>query len=466
MNIRATSFKLLPAMAAALALATPLLSLSAQAQLPAAVSGNALPSLAPIIKRTSPAVVGISVKGTQQATNNPLMQDPFFRRFFDIPDQQTERQFQASGSGVIVDAANGYIVTNAHVVDNAKEITVTLADNREVKATVKGVDSNSDLAVLQIKANNLTAITLADSSKVQVGDFAIAIGNPFGQEHTVTSGIISALGRAPGINDNGYEDFIQTDAAINPGNSGGALMDLNGQLVGINSAIISSTGGSVGIGFAIPSNMVKSVMDQLVKYGKVQRGLLGVSIQTLTADAADNLGANGTEGALVSEVTEGSAAEKAGIKPGDIITSINGKSTKTAAALRAAVGILRAGENVEVGLVRDGKPRKVSATISEANDKVASTTGSKNSKGGDSSIHGGLAGAELSDSGRGVVVNGVTENSAAYQNGLRRNDVIVAAGRARVASVKELREAVKDANSFVLTIERGGRTLVAMIRSP
>jgi Do/DeqQ family serine protease len=464
MNIRATSAKLLPALAAAVLFVNPLTSLPAQAQLPAAVSGTALPSLAPIVKRTSPAVVGISVRGTQQTiNNNPLMQDPFFRRFFDIPDQQTERQFQASGSGVIVDAANGYIVTNAHVVENAKEITVTLLDTRELKATVKGVDSNSDLAVLQVKASNLTAITLADSSKVQVGDFAIAIGNPFGQEHTVTSGIISALGRAPGINDNGYEDFIQTDAAINPGNSGGALLDLNGQLVGINSAIISNSGGSVGIGFAIPSNMVKSVMDQLVKYGKVKRGLLGVSIQTLTADAAESLGASGVEGALVSEVTEGSSAEKAGIKPGDIITSVNGRSTKTASALKAAVGVLRAGDTVEVGLVRDGKPRKVSATISEASETVAS---SGNSSKAESGIPSGLAGADLSDNSKGVLVTGVTEGSAAYQNGLRRNDVIVAAGRMRVSTVKELREAVKGANSFVLTIERGGRTLVAMIRTP
>jgi serine protease Do/serine protease DegQ len=434
----------------------------AVAQLPAKVGDAPLPSLAPIIKRTSPAVVGISVKGTQQQQNNPLLQDPFFRRFFDVPEQQQERQFQASGSGVIVDAQQGYIITNAHVVENAKEITVTLLDNRELKATVKGSDANSDIAVVQVKAGNLTAITLADSSKVQVGDFAIAIGNPFGLEHTVTSGIISALGRAPGINRDGYEDLIQTDASINPGNSGGALLDLNGQLIGINSAIYSSSGGNIGIGFAIPSNMAKAVMDQLIKYGKVQRGVLGVSMQTLGSELADSIGAEGVEGALVSEVVEGSAAEKAGIKPGDVITSINGKATRTGAALRAAIGVLRVGDKVEVGLMRDGKPRKVTATIAESSDSgTASTKGS----GGANGLHQGLSGAEFaSNNGDGVLITAVAENSNAAQNGLRRNDVIIAVGRAPVNSVKELREAVKGANSFLLTIQRGNRTLVAVIR--
>ncbi|MGC3983026.1 MAG: Do family serine endopeptidase [Steroidobacteraceae bacterium] len=427
----------------------------AVAQLPAKVGDTPLPSLAPIIKRTSPAVVGISVKGSQQQ-NNQLSQDPFFRRFFDIPDQPQERQFQASGSGVIVDATNGYIITNAHVVENAKEITVTLLDNRELKATVKGTDANADIAVLQVKASNLTAITLADSSKVQVGDFAIAIGNPFGQEHTVTSGIISALSRAPGISQDGYEDFIQTDAAINPGNSGGALLDLNGQLVGINSAILSSTGGNVGIGFAIPSNMAKSVMDQLVKYGKVQRGILGISMDSnpLRPEIAKNLGAEGVEGVLVSEVSENSGAEKAGIKPGDIVTHINGRATKSASALKAAIGILRVGDKVEVSLVRDSKPRKVTATISEPGESLQAAASSAN----------GLKGAQLAgNNGQGVLITGVTDNSNAAQNRLQRNDVILRVGRVPVNSVKELQEATKDLNTFSLTIQRGNRLYVAII---
>lgn len=430
----------------------------AQAQLPARVGDTPLPSLAPIVKRTSPAVVGISVKGTVQAQqNNPLLQDPFFRRFFDLPEVPQERQFQAAGSGVIVDTANGYILTNAHVVENAKEITVTLLDNREIKAQVKGTDSATDIAVLQVKANNLTAIPLADSNKAQVGDFVIAIGNPFGLEHTVTSGIISALSRAPGISENGYEDFIQTDASINPGNSGGALLDLNGQLIGVNSAIFSSSGGNIGIGFAIPSNMAKSVMDQLIKYGKVVRGVLGVSIQTLTSDLARSIGAEGVEGAVVSEVQEGSAADKAGIKPGDVITAVNAKAVKSDQALKNAIGFLRVGEKVEISLLRDGKPRRVTAVIAERSEaaKQASAT-----------MHSGLEGAEFADAGRneGVVITAVAENSPAATNGLRRNDLIVAIGRARIMNVQQLREVVKEANSFLLTVQRGNRTLVIVIR--
>jgi len=435
------------------AIALTLLLSTSHAQLPSQVSGTPLPSLAPIIKRTSSAVVGISVKGTvQNQNNNPLFQDPFFRRFFDIPE--AAQQFQASGSGVVVDAQQGFIVTNAHVVENAKDITVTLADGRELKnAQVKGVDSASDIAVLQVKGGNLTALTMADSSKVQVGDFVIAIGNPFGLEHTVTSGIISALGRA-GISRDNYEDFIQTDAAINPGNSGGALLDLNGQLVGINSAIISNTGSNAGIGFAIPSNMVKAVMDQLIKYGKVQRGELGIRMTPVGSDVADSIGAEGADNALVSEVVEGSPADKAGLKPGDVITSVNGKPVKSTQAVRNAIGLLRVGETAELGVLRDGKPRRLTATIG--------TRGDNTFAGG---FHEGLAGAEFSDAnGEGALVSTVTENSNASNNGLRRNDLVIGVGRTRITSVKQLRDAVKGSNSFLITIQRGNRQLVAVIR--
>lgn len=437
-------------------LATVILSLLAStsyAQLPARVGDTPMPSLAPIIKRTSPAVVGIAVKGTVQTqANNPLFQDPFFRRFFDIPEMS--QQFQASGSGVIIDSQQGYIVTNAHVVENAKEITVTLVDGRELKnAQVKGVDNASDIAVLQVKGNNLTAITMADSSKVQVGDFCIAIGNPFGLEHTVTSGIISALGRA-GISRENYEDFIQTDAAINPGNSGGALLDLNGQLVGINSAIISNTGSNAGIGFAIPSNMVKAVMDQLIKYGKVQRGELGVRMMPVGSDVADSIGAESSESALISEVFEGSPAEKAGLKPGDVVTSINGKPVKTTQAVRNAIGLLRVGETVEIGVLRDGKPRKLTATVGSRSE-FTTVAGIRES----------LSGAEFSDAnGDGVLVTSVAENSNAANSGLRRNDLIVAIGRTRIVNVKQLREAVKGGNSFLMTIQHGDRQRVVLIR--
>ena len=459
-----SSANLAPKVFAGLASVLLVTSSLAMAQLPTQVNAAPLPSLAPIIKRTSPAVVGISVKGAQQQQVNPLMQDPFFRRFFDFPEQQQERQFQASGSGVIIDAQQGYILTNAHVVDNAKEITVTLLDNRELKATIKGTDKQSDIAVLQVKGTNLTEIGIADSSKVQVGDFVIAIGNPFGLEHTVTSGIISALGRATGMSQDSFEDLIQTDAPINPGNSGGALIDLNGQLVGINSSIFSGNGGNIGIGFAVPSNMAKAVMDQLVKYGKVQRGLLGVSITNLTADIAASQGTTETQGAFVSEVSENSAAEKAGIKAGDIITGINGKAVKTSSALRAAIGVLRVGEKVEVSLVRDGKPRKVTAIIAEAADTAIAADNSSNGN-KSNGTHQGLRGAELSNNtGGGVLVNSVTEGSNAAQNGLQRNDVITAVGRTRVNTVKELQEATKNLNAFTLMVQRGNRTLFAVIR--
>ncbi|HEY5807173.1 MAG TPA: trypsin-like peptidase domain-containing protein, partial [Povalibacter sp.] len=247
----------------------------AQAQLPTKVGDTPVPSLAPIIKKTSPAVVNIATRGKIKEARNPLLDDPFFRRFFDAPNVPREREFQAAGSGVIVDSKNGYIITNAHVIENADEITVALQDDRQVKAKVVGKDTGSDVAVLQVTAKNLIEMPLADSDKAEVGDFVIAIGNPFGLQHTVTSGIISALGRS-GINPEGYEDFIQTDASINPGNSGGALVNLDGQLVGVNSAIFSRSGGNIGIGFAIPSNMVKAVMSQLIQFGEVKRGILGV----------------------------------------------------------------------------------------------------------------------------------------------------------------------------------------------
>ena len=285
-----------------------------------------MPSLAPMVKRVSPAVVNIATRGTikEQAQRNPLMEDPFFRRFFETPpdSQPRERQFQSAGSGVIIDAKNGYIVTNYHVVENASEITITLLDNRSFTAKVLGTDEGSDLALVQAKQPNLIAMAISDSSQLEVGDYVVAIGNPFGLQHTVTAGIVSALGRS-GINPDGYEDFVQTDASINPGNSGGALVNLRGELVGINSAILSRSGGNIGIGFAISSNMVKSVTDQLIKYGQVKRGVLGINIYDVTPDIAKEYGLADASGALVAGVVQESAAEKAGVKTGDIVTAID-----------------------------------------------------------------------------------------------------------------------------------------------
>ncbi len=426
----------------------------AQAQIPSQAGETPLPSLAPMLKRATPAVVSVQTRGTVQ-DQNPLFNDPFFRRFFDVPNQPREREFQAAGSGVVVDAKNGYIVTNAHVIENAKEITVQFLDSHTLKATVVGRDEGSDIAVLKVQAGDLTELPIADSGELEVGDFVVAIGNPFGLGHTVTSGIISALGRS-GINPEGYEDFVQTDASINPGNSGGALVDLNGRLVGINTAIISRTGGNIGIGFAIPSNMMKSVMQQLIKYGEVKRGVLGVNIQTLTPDIAESLGLSKTQGALVSQVVDGSAAEKAGIKAGDVITAINGKPVKDAAALRNAIGMLRIGEKVEVALVRDGKPRTVTAVVAER-DAAAEAAAS--------GLHDGLQGADLADAqGGGVLIRAVAEGSPAAQRGLRANDVIVSVGRTRVANLAEFQRATQGQQAFVVQIRRGSAILVIPIR--
>jgi serine protease Do/serine protease DegQ len=415
-----------------------------------------------MIKKVSPTVVNIATRGTIQ-DRNPLLDDPFFRRFFDVPPDlgPRERQFQSAGSGVVVDARNGYIITNAHVVENATEITVTTQDNRNFTAKIVGSDEGSDVAVLKLNEQNgklatLPSISLGDSNRVEVGDFVVAIGNPFGLQHTVTSGIISALGRS-GINPDGYEDFIQTDASINPGNSGGALVNLKGELVGINSAILSRSGGNIGIGFAIPVNMVKSVMNQLIQYGEVKRGLLGVNIYTLTPDLIQAAGApEDIQGALVSQVVEGSSADKAGIKVNDIITSVNGQTVRGAPELRNAIGLLRIGDKVEIGLVREGKPRKVTAVIGERTDVTTAA----------SEVHPALAGAELvdADNQAGVQVRSVEAGSRAAQAGLRANDLIVGVNRSRVTTAAQMREAAAGQPVLLLNIRRGNTSLLLQVR--
>ena len=449
---------------AAIALALAFFSQSvvpAHAALPAVLDAAPLPSLAPMVKRVSPSVVNIATRGTikeQQGQRNPLLDDPFFRRFFDVPPDSgpRERQFQSAGSGVIVDSKNGYIITNHHVVENASEITITLLDNRSFTAKVIGTDEGSDIAVLQAKQPNLVAMSLGDSAKLEVGDYVVAIGNPFGLQHTVTAGIVSALGRS-GINPEGYEDFIQTDASINPGNSGGALVNLRGELVGINSAILSRSGGNIGIGFAIPVNMVKGVMDQLLKYGEVKRGVLGVNIYDVTPDIAKEYGLSESSGALVAGVVQGSSAERAGVKTGDIITTVNGVTMKGAGELRNAIGMMRVGDKVEIGLLRDGKPRKVIALSAERNDTETANA---------AEINKGLEGAELVDAadGVGVLVKAVQEGSPSAQAGLRANDTIIAVGRTPVASTKALREIAKGANVLVLNVRRGSNLLLIPIR--
>jgi len=435
------------------------------AALPVSVAETPVPSLSPMIKKVSPAVVNISTQGTikqRQQSPNPLLDDPFFRRFFDTPEfGQRDRKFQSAGSGVIFDAKNGYIVTNAHVIENASEITVTLQDGHDLKAELVGSDERSDVAVLKVPSKGLVQVGMADSSKVEVGDFVVAIGNPFGLQHTVTSGIISGLSRS-GINPDGFEDFIQTDASINPGNSGGALVNLKGELIGINTAILSRSGGNIGIGFAIPVNMAKSIMEQLIKFGSVKRGLLGVNIYSITPDIAQLYGLGDTQGALVSQVIEGSPAAKAGIRTGDVITSVNGQNVKSNTELRNSIGLLRVGDKVEIGLVRDGKPQRVTAIISDSNDAPTKVSTPQESN----SIHRAFEGAGLADApdGGGAIVRGVEPGSNAASAGLRNGDIIVGVNRGKVTTLQQLRERTKGASTLVLEVRRGNTILLLPVR--
>jgi len=435
-----------------------------QAALPSVTGeGDALPSLAPMLEKTSPAVVNIAIETRVRAARNPLMDDPFFRRFFNMPEQQRERRAASAGSGVIVDADNGYILTNAHVVKNADSIEVTLTDGRELSAELVGTDEEVDLAVLKLEeADGLTQIAIADSTGLRVGDFVVAIGNPFGLGQTVTSGIVSALGRT-GLGIEGYESFIQTDASINPGNSGGALVNLRGELVGINTAILAPAGGNVGIGFAIPTEMAENVMHQLIEHGEVRRGMLGVTIQDLTPELADAFGVERQRGVVITQVVEDSAAEKAGLKSGDVVTAVDGRPVNRAADLRNKVGMAPVGEKVTLSILRDGKKKDVTATISESNRETA----------GGEAVSRFLEGASLRDLRKGelqhaesgVLVDAVERASPAWRAGLRQGDVIINANRKDVVDMKELRSAVEDKDAtLLLRVNRNGGIFFVVVR--
>ncbi len=435
------------------------LTATAQAALPLSVDDEALPSLAPMLQRVQPAVVNLSTTTRLQARENPLMLDPFFRHFFNLPELR-RRRASSLGSGVIVDAEAGYIITNHHLIDDADEITVTTQDGRVFEAELVGSDADSDIAVVQVDSERLAEIPLGDSEALRVGDFVVAIGNPFGLSQTVTSGIVSALGRS-GLGLEGYEDFIQTDASINPGNSGGALVDLRGRLIGINTAIFSRSGGSVGIGFAIPINMAKELMAQLVEHGDIRRGLLGVAMQDLTPSLADAFGLDGKKGAVVSHVIPDSAAQAGGIQEGDVIVRLNDTPIEDSADLRNAVGLLRAGARATVQFYRDGQLDTITTRIKESGHFTVSERG----------LLSRLAGARFrvavpnARHDGGVEVAEVEAGSAAARTGLAAGDILLTVNRQRVRQPEEIERAVRASDSaLVIKLLRGGSTRLLVVR--
>jgi Do/DeqQ family serine protease len=437
-----------------LALATPVAG--AFAALPAEVGGQPLPSLAPMLKQVTPAVVNISSK-THVRVRDPFLDDPFFRQFFGLPGTPRERVEQSLGSGVIVDAAKGYVLTNNHVVQGADDITVTLQDGRNFKATIVGTDPATDVAVVKIPAERLTALPVADSSKLQVGDFVVAVGDPFGLGQTVTSGIVSALQRS-GLG-NTYQNFIQTDASINPGNSGGALVNLAGQLVGINSMIYSPSGASAGIGFAIPSDLAMSVMRQLVSYGKVRRGSLGIETQDITPRIASALGIGADQrGALVTRVADKSAAATAGVRPGDVITAIDGKAVDSAGDLSNAEGLLPLGQPVKLALLRDGKQVKVDTRLTP--EVIAQADGGDLDPRLDGAGLADIDQHDRSDGLFGVRVKSLADDSRAGRSGLEQGDLVIGVGRMRVKNLLGLRGLLaQQPERLVLTVVRDGQAL-------
>ncbi|MDH3641157.1 MAG: Do family serine endopeptidase [Gammaproteobacteria bacterium] len=439
-----------------------LLEETAHAALPTGLpTGEQLPSLAPMLERTTPTVVNIATY-TNVQVRNPLLEDPFFRRFFNVPDQRRYRRTQSAGSGVVVDASEGYIVTNNHVVERADEITVTLADGRSLNATLVGADAQVDLAVLKVDPGDLEEIAFANSSELQVGDFVVAIGNPFGLSQTVTSGIVSALGRS-GLGIEGYEDFVQTDASINPGNSGGALVDLKGRLVGINTAILAPSGGNVGIGFAIPANMVRAVMSQLIEHGEVRRGYLGLAVQGLNVDLAEAFGVDRREGVVVVEVEPDSAAESAGLRSGDIITRIGDREIAKVSDFHSHAAVIFVGDEVDLEVLRDGRAKDMVLEIGD--DNLEKILGRR--------IDMRLAGTELQNFrnqdeptlGAGVLVTEIEPDCVAYRFGLRAGDVLVGANRRAVRNLTELREGSRlSSQQLLLRVYRAGEFGFVAIR--
>ncbi|ATG78566.1 MULTISPECIES: Do family serine endopeptidase [unclassified Pseudoalteromonas] len=425
------------------------------AKIPVAVNGQQLPTLAPMLEKITPGVVSIQVSGSKEVRRRA---DPLEYFFGQQQPRSQKRQFSGLGSGVIINADEGYVVTNNHVIQDAEKMVVTLEDGREFEAIKIGTDKESDIALLQIDADDLTEVKLANSDNLRVGDFAVAIGNPFGLSHTVTSGIVSALGRS-GLNIEGYEDFIQTDAAINQGNSGGALVNLNGELIGINTAILGASGGNVGIGFAIPSNMMKNLVDQIIEHGEVRRGSLGISGRPLDAGLAKAQQLDVKQGAYVMQVMDDTAASKAGIKAGDVIVSINGGDISGFHELRSKIATLGEGREIKLGIYRDGKIKTVKVTLDGASGVTA--TGEE--------LHPAFQGAELENvqknSNKGVEVTSVDPRSPSARVGLEEGDIIMQVNRQRVETIRDMNKIIDDTKgNIVLGVKRGRESIFILIQ--
>ncbi len=421
-------------------------------------------SIAPMLEQVLPAVVNISTRTRVTVQRHPLLDDPFFRRFFDLPDdQRRERKKHSLGSGVIVNATRGYILTNHHVIEGADEITVTLRDQRQFSAEVVGADPEVDLALLRVKAEGLTALAIADSEKLRVGDFVVAIGSPFGLGQTVTYGIVSALGRT-GLGIEGYEDFIQTDASINPGNSGGPLVNMRGEMVGINTAIVGPSGGNIGIGFAIPSSMARTIMEHLAEFGDVRRGQLGLVAQDLTPELARAFGMQQGLGAVVAQVTRGSAAEQADLQPGDVIVALNQRQITGSGDLRNAIGLLRVGTRIRLDVLRKGRPLTLHAVIVDPLE--TGTAAGQSSKHLTGAILGHIQDNHvLAGQVQGVQVLEVEHGSPAWSAGLRTDDIIVSINQQALQSADDVAVAVKcNPDALLMNIRRGNGALFLVNR--